>query len=583
MDVALRSQLKTETRWLSGLALLGEHALSLALLAAFFSSTFLVRTSQLQQFILPLQSLGLAIACFASAAYSRSETRRQARTVCALPLGINRLFLVAAALLIWLPVGQFLNQHRSGPILDDRLMAVAALTTLAVGLSQVLMAMISRPIQRILEPLPIRYLHACIALTSFLLLFPLLAEHLPILMLISSVLLLRRFTNLPLPFHIPAPLAALGLGFLVAIGNGWTKIDELPQLTSPLAMLASAIHQPNQLWSNWQTMLSEENGLIRWIPSTLALTLQVALLDLALIQRSCTFDEPPRKGRERREGPRTFPSVDKKLFLLGLLNCALGIIGLPCPINVLVGHQAHQDAKSGAAYVQLSALLLFVLGITGTVGWAVSVWPEYLWVPFVAIIYVSTFNSEIETGQTSNAGLLASGLPISAAVVALAPLLAALWGGSSPQTTSSSLANPIFHISGLVDFGEGCVLTSLIWGSVVVNLSAAASKRHDVNELGLTKASVLCAWGLVACLLGLIHSAQIGFQLEPISVGYLGLAVMLHWAHILNVHRQKATVNRIQESLLESESVPSEADISHILNVDPRTLLASPESAPSPE
>ena len=58
---------------------------------------------------------------------------------------------------------------------------------------------------------------------------------------------------------------------------------------------------------------------------------------------------------------------------------------------------------------------------------------------------------------------------------------------------------------------------------------------------------------------------------------------MLHWSHILNVHRQKATVNRIQESLLESESVPSEADISHILNADPRTLLTSPESAPSPE
>ena len=116
--------------------------------------------------------------------------------------------------------------------------------------------------------------------------------------------------------HPSAGQRPLGLGFLVAIGNGWTNVDELPQLTSPLAMLASAIHQPDQLWNSWQTMLSEENGLVRWIPSILALTLQVALLDLALIQRSCTLDEPPRKGRERREGPRTFPSVDKKLFCL---------------------------------------------------------------------------------------------------------------------------------------------------------------------------------------------------------------------------------------------------------------------------
>ena len=58
---------------------------------------------------------------------------------------------------------------------------------------------------------------------------------------------------------------------------------------------------------------------------------------------------------------------------------------------------------------------------------------------------------------------------------------------------------------------------------------------------------------------------------------------MLHWSHILNVHRQKATVNRLQESLLESESVPSEADISHILNAILALCLTSPESAPSPE
>ena len=78
--------------------------------------------------------------------------------------------------------------------------------------------------------------------------------------------------------------------------------------------------------------------------------------------------------------------------------------------------------------MQLSALFSLCWALPERLGWAVSVWPEYLWVPFVATIYVSTFNSEIETGPTGTAGLLASGLPVSAAVVALAPLLAAALG-----------------------------------------------------------------------------------------------------------------------------------------------------------
>jgi hypothetical protein len=401
-------------------------------------------------------------------------------------------------------------------------------------------------------------------------------------MVISSVLLLRRLTNLPLPFNIPAPLAALGLGFLVAIGNGWTNVEELPQFSSPITLFTMAIQQPNSLLASWQIMLTEGHVLLRWLPSIFALTLQVALLDLALIQRSSTFDGPLRKGRERREGPRVFPAVDKQLIGLGLLNCVLGLVGLPCPVNVLVGHDTHQQGNSGSAYVQLSALVLLILGLTGTIGWAMSVWPEYLWIPFVASVYFSTFSSEIEAGPSGTSALLATGLPLCAAVVTMAPPLVALWSGSSVQSTST-MANPIFHISGLADFGQGCILTSLIWGSVVVNVFAATSKRNDTNELGLTKASVLCFWGLIACLLGLIHSSQVGWQLEPICLGYLGLAVMLHWSHILNLHRQKANMARQQEALIESESLPSETDISMMLTADPRSLLGQPEGAPSPE
>lgn len=556
MDINLRAQLRTESRWLSGLALFSENFLSLFLIQTILVGVILTRPTTIEGFILPTVAGAIAVASIFSARLSRLRSKSLGRVWCALPVGVNRLCLIVAAAVLLQPIQLILNGTAVGPVLDQRILQVASSITLLVGLCQLGVALCAGFWRTVFEPLMTRSLHAVAAAIGLLVLMPQLLEHLPMVLLMGGLLLMQRLSLVPLPFRVPAPLAAFVLATIIALSSGAAEVEPTGYWPGMITYLQELMAQPRIQWLGWQGLAGDEGFLLKWLPAMLLFAFQAAVLDLALAYNAFT----PTALDDVQEPDIAL--ARQHLLGLGLINVVFSFFGLIFPIQVLVGHRAYRSFESGSAYIQLAGLGMLALFVSGLLSPALQLFPAWLWAPGLAYLYVATFAFEAPERPGDGPALLGAALPLVAGFLALVPTVVSLWSKST-TTLSPHQLSPLLHVNSLALLGQGCVLVSLLWSGIAFRIAPIVLHSPILNvklgkdrSLQLQRAAVLSLGGFFASCLGLIHSSEISLQFDLVCTAYLGLAVLLHWTHIFQDLRLKTTADT--PATVEAESIPQE-------------------------
>lgn len=558
MNVALLARRRKDRKVFSFLALTGENVLALSLVATLFSHLFLVRADFLQRTLLPGLGVGSALACLISAAFARRRGRvlgsgSAGSAPCALPVGPNRWFLALLCLSSWIP-----SFHQGYSGID--LWRIGCALTVIFGLAQIGAAFIAKSLTWIMESASLAGLMGSLAL-GLLLAGPLpaIVENPHIAVPVIGVMLLPTLARLPLPFGLSSPIAALGVGSLLAWGTGQLNFD-LPLWTLP-APVAAASAGFAEIW----TFHSELPG---WFWAGVLLAVHSAILDVAQLERATRSGDP----------------YDKRSFMLGLgiANVVGGLLGSCAPCAILLGHRVYKKLGGGSVYVQATGLTLLALSLSGLLPLILAVLPEAAWAPLLAWILLNVCAGELEFSTKSS--------PL-AAVCAMLPILGTVfwlssqgWVGSEPGfsmlAAKRTVLQPWMHTLGIASLARGAIATSLLWGTLAAcsqsgmmghlrmeaqsageqKTSAAKDRRrrprggplpHGFREAvqRLDKASWVA---FVACLLsiaGLIHSAEPGWNLEPLSATYLMMAIVCHWGYVVELEKLNGISRRARTPL----------------------------------
>ena len=562
MKVGLLANRRVDKKLFALLAHTGENLLALGLAVTLFTRLFLMRPDFAKTTLLPGLAWGVGLACLVSAAFARRLKRQRVAleagqegsvsqvAPCALPVGVNRWFLILLCLMTWFPCFREGRSSASGV----QTWQIACSMTVTFGLVQILAAGVAHRVLWFLEPASLAGLNVGLALAGlFTGPLPAILESPHTAIPVAGVLCLPLLGRLPLPFGTPSTIAALALGAVVAWGTGSVSADwswSLPALTS-------AAKGGFALWMPWQ------GHPPLWWWAGLLLACHSALLDVAMLERAARSGDAYPK--------RSF------LLVLGLTNVCVGFLGCCIPCAVLLGHSVYRRLGGGSVYVQATGLLMLGASLTGLLPFLLLGLPEAVWAPLCAWILISLCGRELE----------ACGKGALATVCAILPIMATvLWMGnqgwdlgSDPDFSLLLVANkvgqqPWIHTLGIASLAYGAIATALLWGSITVcaqkglmaHIGVPSSDPDPVPPVSsespplerrrrarggplphgflegvrsLNKASWLA---FTACLLtvgGVIHGPALGWSPGPLAAAYLVLALMCHAGYVVELERVK--------------------------------------------
>jgi len=440
---------------------------------------------------------------------------RTGRPATALPYGVNTVSLFAFVLFVMLPA----VKQTGDPTLAWQMGLAACLGS---GLIELGGAWVAARVKRITPRAALLATLAGIALTFISMDFAFRIFADPVIGFAPLALILMRYVGgMRLPFDMPAGLAAVLLGTVLAWGLGRMDGDALT------AAAAVSLHPPVPVIGDLLHAFTSS----QWL-GFLAVILPMGLFNLVGSMQNLESAEAA--GDE-------YP-VKSSLMVNGIGTIAAACFGSCFPTTIYIGHPAWKRMGAGSGYSVANGAAVSVLCWLGLVGLVSALIPIeagaaiLLWIGMV--IAAQAFHDTPRSHAP-------------AVVIGLIPAMAA-WGlmmlenglraaGQSVGGVGLDTLTSILPIGGMIALERGFIFTSMLLAAMTVCLI----ERHYRAAAG---------WTLLAALFsasGIIHGYSITPQAIinaygplaawPFTVGYLTVAA-LFW--LLGRHAQVREAGR---------------------------------------
>ncbi len=306
-----------------------------------------------------------------------------------------------------------------------------------------------------------------------------------------------------LPFGVPAGLAAVVTGAVIALGTGRAEFDLTGVgLHWPIPVLADLIEGLRVLLSR---------------PDLLALIVPVEIYNFMETMNNV----------ESAEAAGDSYNVRACQVVDGLGTLCGALFGAAFPTTVYIGHPGYKRMGAGAGYALMVGVVLSVSALLGLLGVLRSLVPVAAVAPM--LVYVGLVIVAQAFTATPSRHAWAVGIAL---LPHVSDLLVKKWGallqaiGSVVQGVPESLSDPALVsamlaqgavVGGHSVLSAGAILSGLIWGAAAAALIDRCFR-------------VAAAFFLAAALLtvfGIIHAAHVSVTLHsPLAAGYLLAAII---------------------------------------------------------
>jgi len=460
--------------------------------------------------ILPGVAISLLLGNIFYAWQAKRLHERTGKPATALPYGVNTVSLFAFVLFVMLPVVKLTGD----PVLAWQMGLVACLGS---GLIELGGAWVAARVKRITPRAALLATLAGIALTFISMDFAFRIFADPLIGFAPLALILMRYVGgMRLPFDMPAGLAAVLVGTLLAWGLGRMDGDAV------MAAASISLHPPQPAIGDLLSAFTST----QWL-GFLSVILPMGLFNLVgslqnLESAEAAGDEYP---------------VKSSLAVNGIGTIAAACFGSCFPTTIYIGHPAWKRMGAGSGYSIANGAVISLLCWLGLVGMASALIPIEAGAAILLWIGMVIAAQAFEDTDRRHAP---------AVVIGLIPALAA-WGLlmlesglRAAQETVGSIGlealSTVLPISGMIALERGFIFTSMLLAA----MTACLIDRHYKAATG---------WALLAALLsfsGLIHGYSITphaivnaygpSAAWPFTVGYL-TAGLLFW--LLGSHAQR--------------------------------------------
>jgi len=206
------------------------------------------------------------------------------------------------------------------------------------------------------------------------------------------------------------------------------------------------------------------------------------------------------------------------------------IFGSMFPTTVYIGHPAYKRLNARSGYALGVGIVIFFSAIFGLIQFL------YHLIPIAAVAPMLVFVGIVITGQAFTATPHRHSLAVA---VALIPHVSNLLVSkiNSVLQTAGTLVNDRFiaklleagvHWQGQNALSQGAILTGLLWGAIVAELT----------DLKFKKAFAFSLMCFFLALFGFIHSPKLEINFSSIAIGYLIMSVFFLLAHLINLNNK---------------------------------------------
>lgn len=461
--------------------------------------------------ILPGVAVSLLLGNLYYAWQARGLHKRTGRAATALPYGVNTVSLFAFVLFVMLPV-----VRQTGDAQLAWQMGLAA--CLGSGLIELGGAWVAARVKRITPRAALLATLAGIALTFISMDFAFRIFADPLLGFAPLALILMRYVGgMRLPFDMPAGLAAVLLGSLLAWSLG--RMDG-----QALAAAASmSLHAPQPAIGD---MLQAFSGA-QWL-GFMSVILPMGLFNLVGSMQNL----------ESAEAAGDVYPVTSSLAVNGIGTVAAACFGSCFPTTIYIGHPAWKRMGAGSGYSVANGAVISVLCWLGLVGFVSALIPVEAGAAILLWIGMVIAAQSFEDTDRRHAP---------AVVVGLVPAMAA-WGlmllqdglraaGSSIGGAGLEALSRMLPISGMIALNQGFIFTSMLLAA----MTAALIDHHYRAAAG---------WAALASLFsatGIIHGYSIDgaaivnaygpLAAWPFTIAYAAMGVLFWWLGSLHGRR----------------------------------------------
>ena len=445
--------------------------------------------------------------------YSWQAWRLACRTgrddVTALPYGINTVSLIAFLFFIMAPVWQATHD----PV---KVWQAGVFACLLSGLIELVGAFCADPLRRSAPRAALLSALAGIALTFISMGFAFQIFASPAIAILPMFLIVIAYSSrLRLPFGVPAGLAAILVGVVIAWALRWAGF---PSFSPPQGPVPFGLHLPRPDITAWHALISC-GGL--W--SYLTVIIPMALFNL--LGSLQTLDSAEAAG-DRYE---TMPS----LAMNGAGTIAAAFFGSAFPTTLYIGHPGWKAMGARIGYSALNGVVISLLCCFGAVTAVLHAVPlEATLGILIWIGLVMTAQAFQETSR-EHALAVAAGLIPSLAAWALLLIETSLRAAGCPlEKALPNFGNDLF-IRGVLALNQGFLITSMAFAAIV----AFAMDRKFIAS------AMTCFICTALSAVGLIHAFAItpagvipvfGWMVAPdFAAAYAATGIcllFLHWA-----------------------------------------------------
>jgi adenine/guanine/hypoxanthine permease len=469
--------------------------------------------------MLPGVAVSLLIGNIYYAVQARRLQQATKRTdICALPYGINTVTLVGFVFLVMLPVK--LTALARG-ILPDKASELALqagiVATIATGLIEAGGAWLVDWLRRYTPRAAMLATLAGVAITFIAagFLFRTFASPVVAFLPLGAVLL-TYFGRVRFPFGLPGGMVALFMGTTLAWVTGFAHLDA-PTYARALALAGLRLPAP-QLGSVVEGFRG--GYLLEFLPVIIPMGLFNVIGSLQ------NLDSAAAAGDD-------YPTVPS-LVANGLGTLLGAVFGSPFPTTIYIGHPGWKALGARTGYSIINGAFFTLLGMSGTMALIAALVPVEAGMAIVLWIGIVMVSQAFQATPRAHAPAVAIGLlPGLAgwgAMLLKAGLRAAGLGTAErpfDTTIVSALRSADIAAPGLFALEQGCLLSSMIWAALTV----------EIIERRFTRAALWALSGALLSLCGMMHGYRytvadtiqhLAFGASmPFVWGYAMLAVLL--------------------------------------------------------
>ncbi len=307
-----------------------------------------------------------------------------------------------------------------------------------------------------------------------------------------------------LPFNLPAGLAALLVGTIIALAMGKTSISfEGVTINPPIPYFGDLIVGIQHLFNH---------------PELFLVLIPVQIYNF--IETMNNVESAESAGDEYPVG--ACQVTDGAGTMIGAL------FGSPFPTTVYIGHPVYSGMQARCGYVLGVGIVFFLAAVFGLLAFLSSLIPLSAAAPILVFLAISLISESAGCVKKKHMMAIAIAMMphVSSFVMvkwsAMLNALREIGAQNLPNLTDEALVNAMMqqgaHVLGHQTLSQGAIITGLMWGAIVANVIDCKFKH----------AGWFSVVGGVMASIGILHSSSLHLpQFDGIVVGYMLIGTFL--------------------------------------------------------